>query len=254
MRVHEAVLFCKVNTTAALLDANRGGIVFGYDESEFVNRIYRENGVPLPQYRGGLNSLTFAYSMLDEIGVDTVILSGQDMCFGSDGETHVIQRPQKTEDRDERFYVTNNLGEKVRSRYDWVQSVEWYENAIFDTNIKRVINTATTGAKVEGTIVMSLGEALEKYGKEHDDISDVVFMAPRVFGDKQDFNTKKIFDEMRHEISDICDTGKYNISDIKKKSRVYDLIYKYYIADEKEDIVRSIEAGVKELSEYLQRL
>lgn len=242
-RLRDIPLFTRVGTMENLLFWHRGVKIFMYEGEPFIHRLYREYEVPAPTYRGGVNGLTQLFAAMDEIGMNTVLLTGQDMCFGKAGETHVIRKKEDTEGRVAGAETINNQGEVVASRTDWVEMIRWYENALSDSNVEHVINTSLDGAALQGSLVMTLEEALDRFGKEHIPFSEIVEKCPKTFPPDKDFDPDFIYKKINKQLLEDSYEGLAG-----------DLINKYIIADEKEDEKQSVEEGKKELLLLLEDL
>ncbi len=246
--------FVKVDSTHFLLDIHQSYKIFGYDMG-FMERFYEEYGVERSQYRYGANGMTSLFSICDEIGVQTVIFVGQDMCFGEEKTTHVGGRNEGYRENGI-FLCENNQGETVQSRVDWSRFIQWYGNAIEDCGMRHVINTSQKGAKIRGTEVMSLEEAVERYGKEHIEFKEVLKQAACTFSHSgRRFELVKFYERCLGELTEIEQiTNRNPHSEERETFMIYGLLKKYEIADEEEDFVRSQAGGITKLREYLEKL
>lgn len=241
--------FVKVDSTHRLLRRHRAAKIFGYDIG-YPQTVYEEYGVPQSQYRYGSNGMTSLFSICDEMGVETVIFVGQDMCFGPDGRSHAGGRDEGFE-KNERFLCENNQGETVQSRLDWFKLVKWYENAMLDCSMKHVINTSAHGAKIKGCELMTLEQALERFGTSHEAFKSVAERADRTFSHTRPFDIKALYENSREELVRLtAEIEKNPRSPERKRYRVYQLVEKYEIADPADNFEESQKLGLEKLSEY----
>ncbi len=252
-RIREIPAFVKVDTTHELLDIHRAEKIFGYDMG-FMQRVYEAYGVKQSRYRYGSNGMTSLFSICDEIGVKNVIFVGQDMCFGKDKVTHVGGRNEGFSENDT-FMCENNQGEMVQSRIDWSRFIRWYGNAIRDCGMEHVINTSLYGAKIEGTEVMPLRAALDRYGREHVSFRDVLRKADRTFArGNRSFDLAKLYDQCAGELEEIKKAIRQNPrAEERGGYMVYGLLEKYEIANEEEDFVKSQASGIRKLEQLIAR-
>lgn len=103
---------------------------------------------------------TMAFEIGRYIGAKTIILVGQDLAYSGNnthaGGLNIGNAASKF------ALVEGNYGEKLWTRKDWYTFLMWYKREIelFDGT---VINATEGGAKIDGTLVMTLEEAIEKY-------------------------------------------------------------------------------------------
>ena len=109
---------------------------------------------------------TNAFSLLYKIGLKTIILVGQDLAL-TGNRSHANGTFEETMpeiDISDCKWVEGNYEEKVPTRTDFYQFLTWYENTIkecreYVTDL-RVINATEGGAKIEGTEIMTLKDAI----------------------------------------------------------------------------------------------
>ena len=111
-----------------------------------------------------LSSSNMAFKIAEALGCDPIILVGQDLAYGEDGETHVTEVPFSSEGEGI-FYVKGNIAEKVKVNSGWFSFLRAYEVDI--ANHKgRVINCTQGGAFIPGTQIAPLAETIGKHIKE----------------------------------------------------------------------------------------
>lgn len=249
-RTKEIPVFAKMETTHELLDQHHGKKIFGWDVG-FAEKLYHDYRVPESKYRYGANGMTALFSICDEIGVETVIFVGQDMCYGEDGHTHVGKRNEGFA-RNDLFLYENNQGEMVQSRLDWARFIEWYASAIYDCGMKRVINTSLRGVKLKGTEVMPLEQAVSRFGRSHESFENVLQSVPRVREIAESFSIRRVYEECCREWETIGQIiQKDPRAADRKQYRLYSLLEKYELVDEEGDFVESQKCGMEKLRNFL---
>lgn len=253
-RMKDIPLFTKVNASYKLMDWHRAEKIFGYDEG-FMERFYEKYGVPKSEYRYGGNTMTALFSICDELGMKTVVLVGQDMCYGQDGKTHVDTQEGDLIEESGMFTCINNQGKEVKTRFDWFSFLRWYESAIYDCGMERVINTALEGAAVKGTIVMPLKEAILSYGRERDDFGVLLKKTPNTYRGKAGPDLISFYRDMKKELTELKGIIEENPKS-EKKSRylIYEILKLYEIADQNENYVESQNGGIWLLDGYLDKV
>ena len=251
-RTRHIPLFAKLDSSYKLLDMHQAMKIFGWDDG-FPQRIYEDYQVPQSEFRYGANGMTSLFSICDEIGMETVVFIGQDMCYGEDHHTHVGGRDEGFVSNKHFMYV-NNKGEMVQSRLDWAKFIRWYENAVLDCGMKHVVNCCLRGVKIQGTEVMSLTEAIDKYGKPHEEFGKLLGNVEKTFHRAEQFSLRKVYYECQkewEEIRKIINEDPHSAQ--RKKYRLYELLRKYEIADPENDFEKSQKSGMKELSKYIEK-
>jgi hypothetical protein len=120
-----------------------------------------------PAVEGG-SVATTAFSLLYKIGLKTIILVGQDLAL-TGNRTHAdgtFEEHMPEVDVSHAIMVPGNVEEQVPTRQDFQVYLEWYNQTVETLKEKipgiRVINATEGGARIEGTEIMTLREAIEQ--------------------------------------------------------------------------------------------
>lgn len=105
-----------------------------------------------------------AYTACVELGFKRVILVGQDLAYNGD-VSHVGGTVDNKSEK-AHVMVEGIDGNKVKSRYDWKEFIIRYQDLIAINPDVEVIDAKQKGAKIKGTIVMPLKDAMAQYGGE----------------------------------------------------------------------------------------
>jgi hypothetical protein len=108
-----------------------------------------------------LSSSNMAFKIAETMGCDPIILIGQDLAYGPDGETHATEVPFSSEGEGI-FFVKGNVTETVKTNTGWYSFLKAYEVDISQHRGK-VINCTEGGAYIQGTSVARFDEIIEKY-------------------------------------------------------------------------------------------
>ncbi|MBC7106903.1 MAG: motility associated factor glycosyltransferase family protein, partial [Firmicutes bacterium] len=107
-----------------------------------------------------------AFSVAYLMGLNPIIFIGQDLAYG-DGCTHSRllehQEPADWEKREGFIPVEGNLGGIVYTKSTWLSFREWFERVFAAVQDRTIINATEGGARIRGTLVMTLREALRDY-------------------------------------------------------------------------------------------
>ena len=137
-------------------------VYLGEDLSLFpVSRVKMQNY----DYIKGGSVATSVFGFFMKGGFKTVILVGQDLAYGDDGHSHAggssaedINSESETEVK-----LQGIDGREVRSRTDWEMFLRSFEDTIRKTPQALVIDATEGGARIEGTKIMTLKEAIQGY-------------------------------------------------------------------------------------------
>ena len=156
--VEQIPMVTTLNATPEILEFHQGKKFF-FDESyRFAEKIMIKSGLRWGDVATGGSVATNAFSLLYKIGLKTIILVGQDLAL-TGNKTH----------------ADGTFEEKMPTRTDLHVFLEWYKSSIreYKEHVKdfRVINATEGGAKIEGTELMTLKEAIEQTCTNEIDIS-----------------------------------------------------------------------------------
>ena len=159
-------LVTSLNAAPEVLDYHKGKKFFYDDYYRFAEKIMMRSGLRWGGVASGGSVATNAFSLLYKIGLKTIILVGQDLALTgnkshADG-TFEDTMPQL--DVSNCQWVDGNYEKKVPTRTDLYTFLNWYVETIRECKEHekelRVINATEGGAKIEGTEVMTLKDAI----------------------------------------------------------------------------------------------
>lgn len=179
-----------------------------YNDGIFEQELYRRCGkmVSILGNCGGCVATT-AFAIFTNLGCKRIILVGQDLAYEGD-VSHTGGRKSPFKDNIDRF-VQGNKGEMLRSRFDWVAYLDWFENKIKRMNGKiEVINATEGGAKIEGTIFMPLQETIEKYCTSDIDIEQILENTNCFLDNKSYQKLFKCLEEIEEELEELANLAE----------------------------------------------
>lgn len=169
----EKCIFTIPDANTEILNKNCGRKVW-LNGAGYLENLYNKYGFEFPEYTSGGSVATAAFWIAKILKSDTIIFVGQDLAY--DGKnTHAGSTVDIEEICDKDTYIDGINGEKIRTRWDWLRYLHWFENAIsgLDENVK-VIDATEGGAKISGTKIMKLSEAIEKYCVQKFDFEKII--------------------------------------------------------------------------------
>lgn len=185
-------VFCTVTTTNSVLKNNTNRKIW-FGCHEYMVNLYKRLGKNISYLGIGGSVANAAFSVCATLGVKKIILIGQDLAYCGD-VTHaggVIKHVQHEEDGI--TYVEGIGGDKVKTRYDWLTYLKWYEASIEEIRDRtEVIDATEGGALIHGSTIMKLSDAIDRYCKENYDFETSLLKLPVTFA-KNDIG---VFEEM----------------------------------------------------------
>jgi hypothetical protein len=108
-----------------------------------------------------LTSSHMAFKIAEALGCEPIILIGQDLAYGENGETHATEVPFSSEGEG-MLNVKGNYQDEIKTNTGWYGFLKAYEVDISQHHGK-VINCTEGGAYIQGTHILKFDETIEKY-------------------------------------------------------------------------------------------
>lgn len=200
-----------------VLEYHQGKKFFFHSSYDFINQIYTMNKKELPTMYVGGSVATLAFALSCYLGIKTVILVGQDLAL-TGNKTHAdgtFQETMKELDTSNMKKVPGNVEKLVPTRDDFDGYRVWFENFIEYWQGMyedfRVINATEGGARIKGTEIMTLREAIEKECKKEVDIPSAIQKIEPEFSKEEQKKIWEYFESVPkkfHELISLAKTGK----------------------------------------------
>ena len=170
-------LLSEVRAAHAVMDYHKGKKFFFREFTPYFDRMYEMNHKEWAAMDVGGSVATAAFSLACYLGLGTVIMVGQDLAL-TGNKTHAdgtFKEKMEELDTSKMKMVPGNVEEKVPTRPDFDHYRIWFEDFIARWKNMypnfRVINATEGGAKIKGTEISTLKEAIEKECKIEADVS-----------------------------------------------------------------------------------
>ncbi|MBR3579707.1 MAG: motility associated factor glycosyltransferase family protein [Lachnospiraceae bacterium] len=239
-RIYSVPCIFTNNANSQILEKITGRMFLIDGRKEYIELLLNTMNIDTAYEQGfGGSVATVAFSSLVSIKIKNIILIGQDLAF-SGTSTHAGGTVDGS--NNEKIYVEDINGNQILSRSDWVNYLKWFEDAIRYINAERpdirVIDATEGGAKIHGSEIMTLVEAMNLYRDDEGNLplynfGEEIKRLPELFDDE---GYKKLCDKHRSEIRKIQNikADAYEaikicerlIADIKKGSASDRYIYK----------------------------
>lgn len=196
-------LFCVGESNSVIMSKHQGTKIF-YNYSNLIGDIYLHLGKVFPQIGTGGSVATGAFSICIALGFKKIILVGQDLAYGTDsthaGGVNIAYPNTMVSD----IQVEDIYGNMIRSRYDWFVYRNWFEHAIsvYKGDIE-VIDATEGGAKIHGTVILTLEDAIREYCTDTIDCQQLVKNKPASLTEEQIRDAKKLIDTSVEDLDKI---------------------------------------------------
>ena len=161
-------LICTIVAASEVLDYHKGKKVFCNEGIRLAEDILNHSTYPYSPVPIGGSVATHIFAFMYMIGIKTIILVGQDLAY-TNNRSHAdgtFKKSMPEVDTSKFIMVEGNYEKEVPTSSDFKVYLEWYEKYIAGFQSEdpefRVINATEGGAKILGTEVSTLKEAIEK--------------------------------------------------------------------------------------------
>lgn len=220
--MRDVPLLCSIVSSPEIMDYHKGRKFFFSETYEYVEKVFRDNNVVLRDIHTGGSVATTAFSLLYMVGIDNIILVGQDLAF-SGKQTHASGTFEVLEDArtaSKEIEVEGNYEEKVYTGSDFKIYLDWYKTFLQGAKLLRpnlrVINATEGGAKIEYTEVMTLDEAIDELCTKEYDVSNMIKGVPPAFDKEQRPKVIKYLQDTEGIFRMIADEAEKSIKYYKK--------------------------------------
>lgn len=151
-------MFCMMLSQPTIMDKQIGRKII-CSSGFYMYKYYLEALNDFPNVIPNGSVATFAVQVLGDLGTKRICLVGQDLAYRGE-QTHVggvVSNPNGVVEKE----IDGINGEKVKTRYDWIEFKIWLEDFIATNPDITLIDTKKQGALIKGSTLMGLREAIE---------------------------------------------------------------------------------------------
>lgn len=179
-QVRNIPLLTTIVAASEVLEYHTGKKIFCNEQIQLSEEIMNHSHFPHSPMAIGGSVATHAFTFMYMIGIKTIILIGQDLAF-TNNRSHAdgtFEDKMPEVDTSKFIMVDGNYEEKVPTSSDFKLYLEWYEKYIAGFQSEnpdfRVINATEGGAKIKGTEISTLREAIQKECTTEVDIEKII--------------------------------------------------------------------------------
>lgn len=175
-RIKKIPLVMLTNFNYKVLEMLEGGrFVYGTSDKKLYYHYFEHMGAVLKDIPQGGSVATYAFMLLHNWGFKKIILVGQDLAYTGDqyyAGQGKLSREAIAAGRE--FIEVEGNYEPVYTTMDFYSYLKWFEMSIAQNYAdEEVINATEGGAKIKGTRIMKLQDAMELYCKEEYDFDSL---------------------------------------------------------------------------------
>jgi len=209
-RCDDIPIFTRIEARAETLKKNNKKIILynieGYSK-KLLNKLGKDTGI----LNSGGSVATGAFSICKTLGFEKIILIGLDLAYSGES-THAGGFNVDVAGAGRFLETVDDIyGNKIKTRYDWFIYLKWFEEAIGTLNDAEVIDATEGGAKISGTTILSLEEAIHRYCVKEIDCDTIIReLKPTVSNEEVSVVIDTILNDIEDlsEIRDKAEKGK----------------------------------------------
>ncbi len=172
-RCSQIPLFCRLDSRPEHLRANQKRIIF-YNLEGYAKSVYNKLGKETGYLHSGGSVATGAFSICETLGFQRIILVGQDLAYAGNA-THAGGITVDASGAGSEIEIVEDIyGNPIKTRYDWYVYIKWFEDAVSLFEGEEVIDATEGGAKIQGTTIMTLKDAINKHCKAAVDCNNIL--------------------------------------------------------------------------------
>jgi hypothetical protein len=168
-----------------LESVNSSQVIFASTENIYAQSLYKKSGHEINRLKSGGSVATLAFSLCIYWGIRCVILVGQDLAFAGDQMYAGRDGIPEGEAAKVMIEVEDVNGDMLRTNPQMYAYLKWFEQEIALRPDVKVIDATEGGARIEGTQIMPLQEALDSYAKREYDVEKIIGTVAPAFDENQ---------------------------------------------------------------------
>ena len=217
-------IVCTPRGGTEFLHLHSGKKFFINDFCDHIGKFMKDNGHELIGLDTGGSVANACFAIAQHFGCKKIILVGQDLAYTGD-KTHsaVTVRGAKNTPVGELEHVEMDIdiyGNPIRSSREFKLYKEWFEQQIRADKELEVIDATEGGIRIEGTKLMTLKDAIDKYCTTDFDFSKLTDQAELIFDDDLKEKYRKFVKLVPNQLSEIKRLIRASIADYSEMRRM----------------------------------
>lgn len=176
------------------------GRKFVFNRNIYVSALLKEYNKPAWFNATGGSVATAAFSVCIAMGFKRIIMVGQDLAF-SGNITHAGGVEASENQINQSMVMVEDInGEMIESPWNFYTFLLWFNDAIAVCKDVDVIDATEGGAKIQGTTIMPLKQAIEQYCTHEMNLTDIISKLEPTFSS---IEIKKLGEYLRQSVDDL---------------------------------------------------
>lgn len=247
-KIRKIPLLCSLHSAREILEIHKGDKYFYHDGNPHIEEIFEKFNKMLPTVQGGGSVATDAYAMLERLQFKTIILVGQDLAY-TDNRTHASNTVRGEENGDvseeDTLTIEGIDGEMIKTSYEFQLYLDWFEEEIKKNPQYKVIDATEGGARIKGTIIKTLSEAIREECNNEINMEEILKSVVFRLTDKE----QEAFINHIHELPERYERLKEIVNDAIQR---YEKLFSLIISDKYRN--RKFSKMYSDVSELLEKI
>lgn len=197
-------------------DGQKYFMICTYDR--FTSRFLCEKSKGTPYHvllTGGGCQASYAFSLGVNMGAKTVIFVGQDLAYTGD-QAHAAEVAVEDDEMLSTLEIMDINGNPVKANRQFIGYRRWFERAIAQCDGLEAVDATEGGARIEGTKIMTLREAIDRYCVEEWDVNGFFSRCERLLSDEDRNEYFKRLKKVPGLMDEILSDGRKLVRDYEK--------------------------------------
>lgn len=205
--MYDIPVVCTLDCTYDALKNQKAPIYMFATDDNYISHYMVEKQIEFFALGTGGCEATTAMSFLMALGINNIILVGQDLAY-TGGTVYASTSAGATWDQqkliDEDNCITEGIdGEPILTSMQFNSYRHWFERQVKVYEDLTLINATEGGARIHGALEMTLNEAIDKYCTKDFDIGEVISSTGMLFTDAQREDFASYMRAIPDEISEL---------------------------------------------------
>lgn len=253
-------LFSGITANNKILELNKNRKILMLNTSNFLVSLYAKYNKKMEFYDLGGSVATAAFSVARTLGAKRIILVGQDLAYNGNA-THAGNVNDNAINNKETEFVEGIDGKMIKTRVDWLYYLKWFKNTIMVLNNDiEIIDATEGGAKIDGTVLMRLCDAIDKYCNKEYNFKDVIKNLLPTFNGAEYLEVRQDLLHMQNEMVVIEDCLRKGIEACDKIVKISSRNNRNYIKEkEYANLIHNLNQVIEEqlvytiISDYMKK-
>lgn len=248
---NDVPMVCQLTSNREILASHRADKFFLNDLNHHVQHYFSRRRKVFPVMASGGSVANDAFSICQMLGIKTIILVGQDLAY-TDNKTHSEVSVRGEWKIDVNTLASNVMtediyGNPILSSSEFTLYKDWIEEQIVNNPDLTVIDATEGGAKIHGSEIITLKEAIDKYCRDDFYFERAISDSERFMTEEETADFLKYMEEIPEELE------KCRLKTIEG-IRLYEQMLKAIYADKyRNQSFKTLFDKIQDVTDYLEK-